>query len=381
MRFDYVLVGGGLQNALLVLAIRHRQPEARIALVERAPLLAGNHTWSFHGGDVTPGVLAWLEPLVGHRWPAYDVRFPGHARTLAGGYASILSARVDAVVRERLAAAPGSELFAGVEAAAASAHAVELADGRRLEGTLVVDARGPDVLPGGDRMGWQKFLGLELQLARPAGLARPVIMDATVSQAAGYHFMYVLPLAADRLLVEDTSFSDSPVLDHETLRERVLDYAEDRGFEVASVGREETGVLPLPWSGPLPEPAGSPLAAGYQGGWFHPTTGYSLPVAARLAEVVAAAPAGRAFSAGLLALAREHRRQVRYARLLNWLLFCAYPPRERVNVLERFYRLPEPTIERFYALRTTGADRARLLLGRPPRGFSVRFAWARLQTA
>ena len=381
MTFDYVLVGGGLQNALFTLALRERQQQARIALVERARVLAGNHTWSFHAGDVPPTALSWVEPLVLRHWPAYDVRFPNLSRTLSHGYSTIPSSRVDALVRERLATAPGSQLFVGAEVVRASAHEVGLADGQTIEGTLVVDARGPEVLATASRRGWQKFLGLELELARPAGLERPVVMDATVPQHDGFRFMYVLPLAEDRLLVEDTTFSESPLLDHETLRERVHEYAHAQGWNVVRVAREETGVLPLPWGGALPEPKASPLVAGYQGGWFHPTTGYSLPVAVRLAELVAAVSPEEAFSPALEDFARRHRGQARYAWLLNWLLFCAYPPAERWHILERFYRLPEPTIERFYALQMTAADRARLLLGRPPRGFSVRSAWAHFQTA
>lgn len=381
MKFDYVLVGGGLQNALLTLALRERQPEATIALLERARVLAGNHTWSFHARDVPPEARAWVEPLVRHHWPAYDVRFPNLTRTLSHDYSTIPSTRVDTLVRERLAAAPGSQLFVDSEVVRVSAHDVELASGQTLEGTLVVDARGPEGPATTARRGFQKFLGLELELARPAGLERPLVMDATVAQRDGFRFMYVLPLADDRLLVEDTTFSDSPVLDHEALRASVHEYARAHGWEVARVAREETGVLPLPWGGALPEPKASPLVAGYQGGWFHPTTGYSFPVAIRLAELVASVPPQQAFSRALTEFARRHRSQARYAWLLNWLLFCAYPPAERWHILERFYRLPEPTIERFYALQMTVADRARLLLGRPPRGFSVRAAWAHLQTA
>lgn len=381
MKFDYVLVGGGLQNALLTLALRERQPEAKVALLERSPALAGNHTWSFHASDVPPTARAWVEPLVQHRWPAYDVRFPNLRRTLSHGYSAIPSSRVDALVRERLASAPGSQLFLGSEVVTVSAHEVGLAGGQTIEGTLVVDARGPEGPATTTRRGWQKFLGLELELARPAGLERPLVMDATVAQRDGFRFMYVLPLADDRLLVEDTTFSDSPRLDHETLRASVREYARAQGWDVARVAREETGVLPLPWGGALPEPKASPLVAGYKGGWFHPTTGYSLPVAVRLAELVAAVPPAQAFSSALADFARRHRGQARYAWLLNWLLFCAYPPAQRWHILERFYRMPEPTVERFYALQMTAADRARLLLGRPPRGFSVRAAWAHRETA
>ena len=34
--------------------------------------------------------------------------------------------------------------------------------------------------------------------------------------------------------------------------------------------------------------------------------------------------------------------------------------------MEQFYRRPEPLIARFYAGRLTWADRARILVGRPP---------------
>ena len=48
------------------------------------------------------------------------------------------------------------------------------------------------------------------------------------------------------------------------------------------------------------------------------------------------------------------------------MLFKAADPPERYRVLERFYRLPEPLIGRFYAGRSTFTDRARILAGRPP---------------
>ena len=54
---------------------------------------------------------------------------------------------------------------------------------------------------------------------------------------------------------------------------------------------------------PRPGRAG-PLVAGYQGGWFHPATGYSLPAAARLAALVGELPAERVFGPELDALCR-----------------------------------------------------------------------------
>ena len=56
----------------------------------------------------------------------------------------------------------------------------------------------------------------------------------------------------------------------------------------------------------------------------------------------------------------------RFGRLLNRMLFGAALPDERYRVLEHFYRLPQPVIERFYAGRLTVRDRLRILSGKPP---------------
>ncbi|RIV93332.1 lycopene cyclase family protein, partial [Aurantiacibacter xanthus] len=64
--------------------------------------------------------------------------------------------------------------------------------------------------------------------------------------------------------------------------------------------------------------------------------------------------------------ARKHWRAMGFYRLLGRMLFGAALPEERYRVFERFYRLPERLIERFYAGRSTLADRARVLAGKPP---------------
>jgi lycopene beta-cyclase len=68
----------------------------------------------------------------------------------------------------------------------------------------------------------------------------------------------------------------------------------------------------------------------------------------------------------LEARARRHWNATRFYRRLGAMLFGAARPEARWRVFARFYRLPEPLIERFYAGRSTLADRARILCGRPP---------------
>jgi lycopene beta-cyclase len=114
--------------------------------------------------------------------------------------------------------------------------------------------------------------------------------------------------------------------------------------------------------------------AGYGGGWFHPATGYSFPVALRLALHIARATPADLFGERWERLVARHRSQFRFACLLNRMLFGAFHPERRFTALERIYRLPEETIHRFYALAMTRGDRLRLICGRPPRGLSLRAA-------
>jgi lycopene beta-cyclase len=197
-------------------------------------------------------------------------------------------------------------------------------------------------------------------------------MDCAVEQVDGLRFFYVLPLAPGRVLVEDTYFSDRPELDVAALEAEILAHAERNGLVVRAIARRERGVLPLPAKAPVVlEHDPRLVRAGYQGGWFHPTTGYSFPLAVRVAAVVATASHGE-LSGRLGELAARTARQQRFASLLNRMLFRGFAPERRSAAFERFYRLPAETVRRFYALSLTSADRARIVCGRPPRGLSAR---------
>lgn len=368
----YLIVGGGLQAGLLALSILHHQKRATVTLVERDAHVGGNHTWCFHSGDMPSHAAHLAEPLTQYSWPSYRVRFPDLERSVPLQYRCFDSAHLAATLTAR--AEQTERLRIRCNCAALSVHPthVTVQGGGRIDGDVVLDARGPDSA-GGPQTGYQKFVGLDVELAAPVTLGEPILMDATVTQRDGFRFFYVLPFSPTRLLIEDTYFSNSPALDVAAVEEEIHRYAAAAGWDIASVNRREQGVLPMPWVAPFSEPNELPVQTGYRGGWFHPATGYSVPVAARLAEYVGLHPgplAGPAWDA----FRNNHRRQFAYGCLLNRFLFTAFAPSDRWHVFSRFYRLPLAPIERFYALRMTAGDRVRMLAGRPPRGFSIRRA-------
>jgi lycopene beta-cyclase len=364
---DIAILGGGLAGGLIALALHRARPDIRLRLVEAGASLGGNHIWSFFEGDVDAAGMALLEPMITHRWGDYEVRFPAHRRSLDTAYHSIRSDRFDAVLRDAL---PGEAIRTGVAVGAATADHLVLDNGDEIAARAVIDCRGAGDLDALD-CGWQKFVGLELELSAPHGLERPIIMDATVEQIDGYRFVYVLPFGPNRVFVEDTYYSDGPGLDAALIEERVLGYAAAQDWRVAEIVHREKGVLPVVCNGAFGEywrSTGAVPKAGVRAGLFHPVTGYSLPDAVRSALFIAghADLSGEALHGKLLVQAAQRWRETGYYRMLDGMMFYGADTANRYKILERFYRLSPALISRFYAGRSRWTDKLRIISGKPP---------------
>ena len=363
--YDLILAGGGLANSLIAYRLAQRRPELRILVLEAGARFGGNHTWSFHETDLTPAQRAWTAPFVVKRWPAYDVAFPDLNRRVDLAYASATSDRL----HEVLVAADVPHRF-GADVHTITRDRVQLDGGETLGARGVLDGRGAEGLEH-LRLGWQKFVGREIRTAAPHGLTEPILMDATVAQHDGYRFVYVLPFASDRLLIEDTYYSDSPALEPERLRRHVAAYAAAKGWDVAEIIRDEAGVLPIVLAGDFEAfwaaKHGQPCA-GLRAGLFHSTTGFSWPDAVRLADHLASLPSldAEPLFAAIRAYAARHWRAQGFFRALDRMLFLAGEPDRRWAMMQRFYRLSEPLIARFYAGSISPGDKLQLLVGRPP---------------
>ena len=362
-----VIVGGGLAGSLAALRLFERRPDFPVLLLDAGESFGGNHTWSFFDSDVPDSARDLVAALKPVRWPRHRVRFATRERELAVAYNSVNAAQLDGLVRARL---PAAHWRLGAEVQKLAPHRVELVNGETIAAHAVIDARGPQAAMPGLELGWQKFVGIEFAAAAPEPDCA-VVMDATVPQLGGYRFVYVLPMAADRVLVEDTYYSDEPELDVALIADRVRALAAERGLLGPEL-RRETGVLPILIGGDPAVfwPEDDPIARlGLTGGFFHPTTGYSFGLALRLAEELASLPG----ELGAAELARWSRarflqqwRQTRFFRVLNRMLFHAAEPDQRHRIFAHFYRLPPDLIARFYAGNLTLADQAKILSGRPP---------------
>ncbi len=365
---DVLLVGGGLSAGLIALALKRQRPDVRVGIVEAGDRFGGNHTWSSFQADLSAEGAAVAAPLIAHRWASYEVRFPGYRRQLPDAYQSATSERLHAALCE---AVPAGLRYLGAPVVAVSPNSVTLADQRVLTAGAVIDARGQGPSPHLE-LGFQKFVGLEVELDQPHGLSGPIIMDATVDQHDGYRFVYTLPFTPTTALIEDTYYADGSTLDRAGIAARVQAYAAAQGWKIARVIRDEDGVLPIAIAGNIREhlaqyPAGV-APVGMAAALFHPVTGYSFPDAVRLALHVAALPelSGATIDRAVRDFAIRTWEERGFYRLLTKMLFRAAYPDERRQVLERFYGLDAALLGRFYAGHSSLLDKARILTGKPP---------------
>lgn len=362
-----IIVGGGLAGSLAALALAERRPNVPVLLLEAGETFGGNHTWSYFGSDVPPGMQELVAELMPVTWPRHRVRFVARERVLPVAYNSVSAPALDALVRSRLGT---DRARTGQSVERIETDAVILQSGDRIVASGVIDARGPERAMPGLELGWQKFVGIEFACTPPEPDCATV-MDATMPQLDGYRFVYLLPLSPERVLVEDTYYSNTADLDLGVIAGRVRKLAAERGISGAEL-RQETGILPILIGG---DPdvfwsASDPIARlGMRGGFFHATTGYSFGMALRLADALA--QFGGPFDSPALAhwtrgQFLQHWRTSGFFRLLNRMLFHAAAPDQRHQIFAHFYRLPSGLIQRFYAGRLTLTDRMRILSGRPP---------------
>jgi len=373
---DLAIVGGGLAGGLIALALHQARPDIRVQLIEAGEALGGHHRWSWFDSDLSVNGRALLSLFAKVAWnDGHEIVFPGYRRPMRAAYRSLASPDFDTGLRTTL---PEDVVRLNSKVVTMDAESLMLAGGERITARAVIDCRSftptPHLLGG-----WQIFVGRHFKYQAPHAITQPIIMDASVTQHApagdrsAYRFMYMLPLADDELFFEDTYYDEKLAVDRDLLGSRIDRYAADMGFgEGAEIGKE-SGILPVITGGDFKAYLRSiniagVAVAGARGGFSHPLTSYTLPIAVENALAIAnnADLTGAQLAKFCENRAEAHWRKTGIYRALGRMLFKATEPERRVDIFQRFYRLPEDLIERFYACRTSLTDQARILMGKPP---------------
>jgi lycopene beta-cyclase len=271
---------------------------------------------------------------------------------------------------------------AGVTVERGRAEPGALLSGAPLSGALpaaglVIDAGGAaQPLAGGRTRTLVAAEQTAVGVIVPAELAAPLLSPGEAlfmdwRQAGGPGnwptFLYAIPLAGDRALLEETSLARRPGLDLDTLAARLRARLATHGIRPPADAPRE--VVRFPLDRPR-HSGGGALGFGAAAPLTHPATGYQLAEALRLAPEVAGAVAGALGAGPGAALAAAEQllwpvpaRAVHRLRRRGLESLLRMPAARLPEFFEGFFRLPEASRRAYLSGRTDLRGTAAAMVG------------------
>lgn len=286
---DIGVLGSG-PAALAVTAAFSRRG-ASVALIAPEPDLPWRPNYCLWADELPPGMASLAE----HVWDQASVVTPAGTRQLGRRYLKLDTRALqgfflDQVNTERVERFPSRATR--VESAEGSTR-IENDDGSTAHVRVVVDASGAQsrfVRRVHERgPAFQTAFGLTLRSGHHGFDEREmVLMDfrpASHDVGEPPSFAYVLPLAEDRLFIEETSLARRPAVSVDLLRARLETRLASLGLRDAERLNEEHCSIPMGLG--LPVRRQSVLPFGAAASMVHPVSGYSIAHALRKADPVA----------------------------------------------------------------------------------------------
>ncbi|SCX55115.1 lycopene beta-cyclase [Klenkia marina] len=305
-RWDVVVAGSGPAGLAVAAACADRG----LATVVVAPATGPwAHTYGMWADELADAEVALLGGArAGVRYPTTLVRTGAGDHDLGRAYARLDNGSVHAALLDRLRAG-GGEVVTGTVEQVLDGRTAALADGTRLHGTLVVDARGGGPATAQQRAWGERVPGPVPDVVPEGGA---LLMDWTAlrdpADPQPPAFLYGMGLDDGTVLLEATSLAARPPVPLPALRDRLHAHLARHGLR--SLGEPEKVAIPLDATA-----AGTGAPVGAAAGLVHPATGYSVATSLRLGPVVADAVVGGAGPAEVRSLVRSRRRRATLALL------------------------------------------------------------------
>ena len=359
-REGLLIAGGGIAGCLAALAMARFRPDIELMIVEERDRFGGDLHQLLFDDEVTDEARPLLAPIVEQHWPGYFVAFPGFSRKLKAPCAGF---GVEGVHRAMLAALRPDQFRLGVRIVAVRDDALVLDDGETIKAEGAIDARGAANLSMLELL-HETRVERSIRTARPHGVDRPVLIDATIP-FGGARFVQLVPLAHDRLLLSETTISERVQADADA-GARLEAYAALRGWADATADAARSVTRPLPFDGDFAafwRIGGARVAKlGQRGGFVHPLTGRTLADAAAIAMLLTRQTD---FSGPVLhdLIEEEAKRRWRQREPLRAVVrtLAEAEPAARAEMLAKLFRLDAGQLGRLLADRLGMLDRGRIL--------------------
>jgi lycopene beta-cyclase len=355
---DVAILGGGCAG--LSLAVRLADSNLSVRVIEPRATYVHDRAWSFWRTRTDP-----FEDCVRKEWSSWTVA-GAHHQTLRTSthmrYQTLESGAFYTRACERIDKGQRISLSLGVAAKQVQRSGKTWridTDAGALTARTVIDTRPPRRVP----TYGQFFLGREIRTERPVFDPDVVqLMHFRPARSAGVDFVYILPFAPDRALVEVTSFAPhNPGLD-------VFEPWLDAEIDALNPGKTETlrteaGALPMEARFADPGPEGI-IRMGLGGGAARPSTGYAFSRTQVQADQVAAA-----LMKGETPKINLDGPITHFMDRIFLQVLTTAPARGPALFETLFRNAPKDRLERFLSGSTRTADRLSVMASLPPLPF------------
>jgi lycopene beta-cyclase len=298
--YDYIIIGAGGAGMCLLLALHNAGLlEFKKVLVLEPDLKNTNdRTWCFWAQE-SDAIVKQLQPILHNKWDYLDVT--GQKKDIAPySYYYFSSLNFYTLVKEKIKNCPNVEwLQQSVKSISRQkdANKVLVEEDRAYTGCFVfsslIGEAHKDILGEKNRILWQSFYGLTVKFKSDCLPDDAIkLMDFSIDQDGQCQFIYLLPFAKDKALVELTRFgkkviteAEAPEFLHEWITQKYADY------DVLEI---EAGKIPMTSMFNPKEPFYAPqeqvIAIGTAAGSVKCSTGYAFYTmfdhACRIAEAL-----------------------------------------------------------------------------------------------
>ncbi|WP_207492296.1 lycopene cyclase family protein [Aridibaculum aurantiacum] len=248
--YDYIISGAGAAGlSLLMRMMQHKYFETKnILVVDKAPKTKNDRTWCYW--EKQQGLF---DVVVHHRWQQVNF-FSDHfsSQLDLSPYQYKMIRGIDFynhVIADASTRANITFLYGEVEAVGnEGANGLVVVNGERYTASYVFNSIlfSKPAVPADKYFLLQHFKGWMIETAAPAfNPTIATLMDFRVSQQHGTTFVYVLPVAANKALVEYTLFTKE-LLPPDDYNQALQHYISSRlGIEQYEVTEEEFGAIPM----------------------------------------------------------------------------------------------------------------------------------------
>ena len=313
-KYDYIIAGAGCAGLSLLMRMMNDSffTSKKILLIDAATKNTNDRTWCFweSSADI-------FEPIVHHQWKSLDffaASFAGALSIDPYTYKMIQGIDFYQFVMNEAATHANVEFLQAKVRSINNSSEIDGADVVLEDGTVLTASKlfnsilfAPIKVAPHQYYFQQHFKGWLIKTAQPCfDPAKATFMDFRISQEHGTTFMYVLPIADDKALVEYTLFTEQ-LLEKSAYDNALKNYINHcLKIDSYTIEHEEFGIIPMT-NAPLPKQNGNIIYIGIAGGEAKASSGYAFKfIQKRTAGIIAALKNGGSLSSSSFNNAKGH---------------------------------------------------------------------------